>query len=56
MQERDTQPERVSRQLQQARLIFIHEITMMGADELDALVQKLYELSFIGTKLQTCVL
>jgi hypothetical protein len=51
--ERDTQPQRVGRQLQQARLIFIDEITMMRADELDALVQKLDELSFTGTKLQT---
>jgi MoxR-like ATPase len=47
------QPHRVGRQLQQARLLFIDEITMMRADELDALVQKLDELSFTGTELQT---
>jgi hypothetical protein len=56
MQERDTQPQRIGRQLQKARLIFIDEITMMRADELDALVHKLDELSFTGTKLQTHVL
>jgi hypothetical protein len=44
---KNTQPQRIGQQLQEARLIFIDEITIMRTNELDALVHEL------GTKLQT---
>jgi hypothetical protein len=44
----DTKQQHVGRRLRDARLIFVDEVTMMRADELDAVVAKLHELSFRG--------
>jgi hypothetical protein len=44
----DNKQQRIGRRLRDASLIFVDEVTMMRADELDAIVTKLHELSFRG--------
>jgi hypothetical protein len=44
----DSKLQRIGRRLRDARLIFVDEVTMMRADELDAIVAKLHERSFRG--------